>query len=139
MCDKELFERKIMDLQEYRTAIRERMRAEENLAQYIEAKKSPKAAGGGGSAAGGSDLSRYMEREEELREELLQIMEETERIKKEKLRKIAQIESEDEKDVLIKKYIYFKPIKEIALEMGHSRQHIWRIHREAIMHYKIDV
>ena len=48
MCDKELFERKIMDLYEYRTAVRERMRAEENLAQYIESKKSPKAAGGGG-------------------------------------------------------------------------------------------
>ena len=91
MCDKELFERKIMDLYEYRTAVRERMRAEENLAQYIESKKSPKAAGGGGSAAGGSDLSRYMEREEELREELWQIMEETERIKKEKLRRARSI------------------------------------------------
>lgn len=137
MCDKELFERKIMDLQEYRTAIRERMRAEENLAQYIEAKKSPKAAGGGGSAAGGSDLSRYMEREEELREELLQITEETERIKKEKLRKIAQIESEDEKDVLIKKYIYFKPMKDIAVEMGKDRSTIWRLHKKAILDYQI--
>lgn len=137
MCDKELFERKIMDLQEYRTAIRERMRAEENLAQYIEAKKSPKAAGGGGSAAGGSDLSRYMEREEELREELLQIVEETERIKKEKLRKIAQIESEDEKDVLIKKYIYFKPMKDIAVEMDKDRSTIWRLHKKAILDYQI--
>lgn len=137
MCDKELFERKIMDLKEYRTAIRERMRAEENLAQYIEAKKSPKAAGGGGSAAGGSDLSRYMEREEELREELWQIMEETERIKKEKLRKIAQIESEDEKDVLIKKYIYFKPIKDIAVEMDKDRSTIWRLHKKAILDYQI--
>lgn len=137
MCDKELLERKIMDLQEYRTAIRERMRAEENLAQYIEAKKSPKAAGGGGSAAGGSDLSRYMEREEELREELLQIVEETERIKKEKLRKIAQIESEDEKDVLIKKYIYFKPMKDIAVEMDKDRSTIWRLHKKAILDYQI--
>ena len=126
-----------MDLKEYRTAIRERMRAEENLAQYIEAKKSPKAAGGGGSAAGGSDLSRYMEREEELREELWQIMEETERIKKEKLRKIAQIESEDEKDVLIKKYIYFKPIKDIAVEMDKDRSTIWRLHKKAILDYQI--
>lgn len=137
MCDKELFERKIMDLYEYRTAVRERMRAEENLAQYIEAKKSPKAAGGGGSAAGGSDLSRYMEREEELREELWQIMEETERIKKEKLRKIAQIESEDEKDVLIKKYIYFKPIKDIAVEMDKDRSTIWRLHKKAILDYQV--
>ncbi len=137
MCDKELFERKIMDLYEYRTAVRERMRAEENLAQYIEAKKSPKAAGGGGSAAGGSDLSRYMEREEELREELWQIMEETERIKKEKLRKIAQIESEDEKDVLIKKYIYFKPMKDIAVEMDKDRSTIWRLHKKAILDYQV--
>ena len=126
-----------MDLKEYRTAIRERMRAEENLAQYIEAKKSPKAAGGGGSAAGGSDLSRYMEREEELREELWQIMEETERIKKEKLRKIAQIESEDEKDVLIKKYIYFKPMKDIAVEMDKDRSTIWRLHKKAILDYQV--
>lgn len=137
MCDKELFERKIMDLYEYRTAVRERMRAEENLAQYIESKKSPKAAGGGGSAAGGSDLSRYMEREEELREELWQIMEETERIKKEKLRKIAQIESEDEKDVLIKKYIYFKPMKDIAVEMDKDRSTIWRLHKKAILDYQV--
>lgn len=137
MCDKELFERKIMDLYEYRTAVRERMRAEENLAQYIESKKSPKAAGGGGSAAGGSDLSRYMEREEELQEELLQIMEETEQIKKEKLRKIAQIESEDEKDVLIKKYIYFKPIKDIAIDLEKDRSTIWRIHKKAILDYPI--
>ena len=137
MCDKELFERKIMDLYEYRTAVRERMRAEENLAQYIESKKSPKAAGGGGSAAGGSDLSRYMEREEELREELWQIMVETERIKKEKLRKIAQIESEDEKDVLIKKYIYFKPMKDIAVEMDKDRSTIWRLHKKAILDYQV--
>ena len=137
MCDKELFERKIMDLYEYRTAVRERMRAEENLAQYIEAKKSPKAAGGGGSGAGESDLSRYLEKEEELREELLKIMEETERIKKEKLRKIAQIESEDEKDVLIKKYIYFKPIKDIAIDLEKDRSTIWRIHKKAILDYQI--
>ena len=137
MCDKELFERKIMDLYEYRTAVRERMRAEENLAQYIEAKKSPKAAGGGGSGAGKSDLSRYLEKEEELREELWKIMEETERIKKEKLRKIAQIESEDEKDVLIKKYIYFKPMKDIAVEMDKDRSTIWRLHKKAILDYQV--
>lgn len=139
MCDKELFERKIMDLYEYRTAVRERerMRAEENLAQYIEAKKSPKAAGGGGSGAGESDLSRYLEKEEELREELWKIMEETERIKKEKLRKIAQIESEDEKDVLIKKYIYFKPMKDIAVEMDKDRSTIWRLHKKAILDYQV--
>ena len=53
MCDKKLFEQKIMDLKEYRTAVRVRMRTEENLEQYIETKKSPKAAGGGGSGAGG--------------------------------------------------------------------------------------
>ena len=137
MCDKELFERKIMDLYEYRTAVKERMRAEENLAQYIEAKKSPKAAGGGGSGAGESDLSRYLEKEEELREELWKIMEETERIKKEKLRKIAQIESEDEKDVLIKKYIYFKPMKDIAVEMDKDRSTIWRLHKKAILDYQV--
>ena len=137
MCDKDLFERKIMDLYEYRTAVRERMRAEENQAQYIEAKKSPKAAGGGGSAAGESDLSRYLEKEEELREELWKIMEETERIKKEKLRKIAQIESEDEKDVLIKKYIYFKPMKDIAVEMDKDRSTIWRLHKKAILDYQV--
>ena len=137
MCDKELFERKIMDLYEYRTAVRERMRAEENLAQYIEAKKSPKAAGGGGSGAGESDLSRYLEKEEELREELWKIMEETERIKKEKLRKIAQIESEDEKDVLIKKYIYFKPMKDIAVEMDKDRSTIWRLLKKAILDYQV--
>ena len=137
MCDKELFERKIMDLYEYRTAVRERMREEENLAQYIEAKKSPKAAGGGGSGAGESDLSRYLEKEEELREELWKIMEETERIKKEKLRKIAQIESEDEKDVLIKKYIYFKPMKDIAVEMDKDRSTIWRLHKKAILDYQV--
>ena len=90
-----------------------------------------------GSAAGGSDLSRYMEREEELREELWQIMVETEQIKKEKLRKIAQIESEDEKDVLIKKYIYFKPIKDIAIDLGKDRSTIWRIHKKAILDYTI--
>ena len=61
MCDKKLFEQKIMDLKEYRTAVRVRMRTEENLEQYIESKKSPKAAGGGGSGAGGSDLSRYLD------------------------------------------------------------------------------
>ena len=113
------------------------MRAEENLAQYIEAKKSPKAAGGGGSGAGESDLSRYLEKEEELREELWKIMEETERIKKEKLRKIAQIESEDEKDVLIKKYIYFKPMKDIAVEMDKDRSTIWRLHKKAILDYQV--
>lgn len=137
MCDKKLFEQKIMDLKEYRTAVRVRMRTEENLEQYIESKKSPKGAGGGGSGAGGSDLSRYLEREEELREELRQVMEEEEKIKTEKLLKIAQIESEDEKDVLIKKYIYFKPIKDIAVEMGKDRSTIWRIHKKAIMDYPI--
>lgn len=84
-----------------------------------------------------SDLSDYMERHDELMEEL----------KKEELDAIEQytnihraiewMEDEEEKEILERKYLMRKSWETIAKELGISRRTAIRIHGNALINFKI--
>lgn len=84
-----------------------------------------------------SDLSDYMERYDELMEEL----------KKEELDAIEQytnihraiewMEDEEEKEILERKYLMRKSWETIAKELGISRRTAIRIHGNALINFKI--
>ena len=84
-----------------------------------------------------SDLSDYMERHDELMEEL----------KKEELDAVAQytdihraikrMQDEEEKEILERKYLMQKSWETIAEELGISRRTAIRIHGNALTNFKI--
>lgn len=51
--------------------------------------------------------------------------------------KIEQLASEDEKDVLIYRYIKLMKWEDICIKMKHSWQHIHRIHAKALKNFKM--
>lgn len=51
--------------------------------------------------------------------------------------KIERIENEDEKDVLIYRYIKLLRWEDIAAKMGFSRQHAHKIHAQALKNFKM--
>ena len=84
-----------------------------------------------------SDLSDYMERYDELMEEL----------KKEELdavaqytdihRAIRQMQDDEEKEILERKYLMGQTWENIAEETGKSRNTVFRIHGRALKNFKI--
>ncbi len=51
--------------------------------------------------------------------------------------KIERMSDEDEKDVLLYRYIRLMKWEDIAVKMGHSWQHIHKIHARALKNFKI--
>lgn len=51
--------------------------------------------------------------------------------------KIEQLASEDEKDVLVYRYIKLMKWEDICVKMQHSWQHIHRIHAKALKNFKM--
>lgn len=51
--------------------------------------------------------------------------------------KIERLESEDEKDVLVYRYIKLMKWEDICVKMQHSWQHIHRIHAKALKNFKM--
>ena len=81
------------------------------------------------------DLSDYIVTIDEMIEDLKQ-----ERLKRAKRRQeierqIGQMEDEDEQRVLRLRYIKGLKWEEVAVEMGHSWQHIHRIHSKALKNF----
>ena len=51
--------------------------------------------------------------------------------------KIERLENEDEKDVLMYRYIKLMHWEDIAVKMGYSWQHIHKIHSKALINFKM--
>lgn len=51
--------------------------------------------------------------------------------------KIEQLSNEDEKDVLMYRYIRFMKWEDICVKIGHSWQHTHRIHAKALKNFKM--
>ena len=84
-----------------------------------------------------SDLSDYAVKMDELMEELkkerLQAVEEYNEIYK----TISRLESENEKEVLVRRYINGDKWEEIAVKMNYGYRHIHKIHGSALINIKI--
>jgi len=86
---------------------------------------------------GGNDLSAYaalLDREErKYRKARYERIHKCKEIKD----KIEQLEDEDEKDVLLYRYINLLRWEDISCKMRRSRQQIYRIHGNALIHFKM--
>lgn len=51
--------------------------------------------------------------------------------------KIERLENEDEKDVLMCRYIRLMKWEDICVKIGHSWRHVHRIHAQALKHFKM--
>lgn len=84
-----------------------------------------------------SDLSDYAVKMDELMEELkkerLQAVEEYNEIYK----TISRLESENEKEVLVRRYINGDKWEEIAVKMNYGYRHIHKIHGSALINIKV--
>ena len=84
-----------------------------------------------------SDLSNYMERrdelEEELKQEMLNAITEYENIH----RAIRRMKDEEEKEILERKYLMRQPWDAIAEGLGISRRTAIRIHGNALINFEI--
>ena len=84
-----------------------------------------------------SDLSNYMERrdelEEELKQEMLNAITEYENIH----RAIRRMKDEEEKEILERKYLMRQTWEVIAQSLGYSRITVIRIHGKALENFEI--
>lgn len=134
----ELNEKKKEYLNGYRDAKRREKRILEQIQQLRLDTMFPCLQGDGmprGSSQ--SDLSNYMERrdelEEELKKEMLNAITEYENIH----RAIKKMKDEEEKEILERKYLMRQSWEYIAHEMGMSRRSAIYKHGEALENFKI--
>lgn len=84
-----------------------------------------------------SDLSNYMERrdelEEELKKEMLNALTEYENIHK----AIKKMKDEEEKEILERKYLMRQTWEKIAKELGYDRRTVIRKHGNALKNFEI--
>ena len=125
-------------LRGYEKAIRQMKRCEERLKEIRGSRTSISVASDGmPHAHNQSDLSSYaalLDQEERKYMKVRYI-----RIQKctEITNKIERLENEDEKDVLLYRYIKLMRWEDIAVKMGYSWQHIHKIHSRALVNFKI--
>ena len=134
----ELNEKKKEYLNGYRDAKRREKRILEQIQQLRLDTMFPCLQGDGmprGSSQ--SDLSNYMERrdelEEELKQEMLNAITEYENIH----RAIRRMKDEEEKEILERKYLMRQTWEVIAQSLGYSRITVIRIHGKALENFEI--
>ncbi len=126
-------------LKRYKAAKRNIERAAEELKEYkcgmiILAQNTARV--GGGSAKEG-DLSDYMVRMESMEESLKERVQECESVVREVLDNIEGLEDEEEKDVLLYRYIKDMTWEKICVEMNVSWRKVHYIHKRALENFKI--
>lgn len=125
-------------LRGYEKAIRQMKRCEERLKEIRGSRTSISVASDGmPHAHNQSDLSSYaalLDQEERKYMKVRYI-----RIQKctEITNKIERLENEDEKDVLLYRYIKLMRWEDIAVKLGYSLQHIHKIHSKALINFKM--
>lgn len=134
----ELNEKKKEYLNGYRDAKRREKRILEQIQQLRLDTMFPCLQGDGmprGSSQ--SDLSNYMERrdelEEELKKEILNAVTEYENIHK----AIKKMKDEEEKEILERKYLMRQTWEKIAKELGYDRRTVIRKHGNALKNFEI--
>lgn len=121
----------------YQRASRQLIRLQEELYELRMNKISPSVVTDGmPHASGGNDMSGYAAKVDELER----------KIKKARYRRlckfkeirdhIEKMDDENEKDVLMYRYIRGMKWEEIAMTLGYSWKHMHRIHRNALEHFK---
>ncbi len=84
-----------------------------------------------------SDLSSYAAKLDEEEQKYLKTIKQEEELRAEITDKIEKLEDEDEKDVLLYRYIALMKWEDVATKMGFSRQHTHKIHARALKNFKM--
>ena len=87
--------------------------------------------------SGGGDLSGYAARMDELESKIIKARYKRIQILKEIRDHIERMEDENEKDVLVYRYIRNMKWEDIAVKMNYRRQHVLRIHGKALINFKM--
>lgn len=122
----------------YQREKRKLQRLEEELAELRLDKICPSVIQDGmPHASGGSDLSGYAVRKDELERKILKARYKRLQKLKEIQDRIERLEDENEKDVLVFRYIRNMKWEDIAVKMNYRRQHVLRIHGKALINFKM--
>lgn len=122
----------------YQKARRQLVRLEEELLELRLDKAYPSINQDGmPRGCGGSDLSGYAARVDELERKIIRARYKRIQKFKEIRDRIERLEDENEKDVLVYRYIKGMKWEEIAMRMNFSWKHIHRFHSNALTHFKM--
>lgn len=136
--DQKEIDRKKEYLKEYEKVVRQTERAELKMREIHLSKVIPSVANDGmPHTRNNSDLSSYAVLADRAEKEYMQYKNEQAQKCEEITNKIEQLENEDEKDILAYRYIKLLRWIDISAEMGYCRQHIYRIHKDALRNFKI--
>ena len=125
-------------LRGYGRAVRQMERSEVKIAEMRMNKICPSVNNDGmPHAHSNSDLSGYAALLDEEERRYMKARYERIRICRDISDKIERMDNEDEKDVLMYRYIKLMKWEDICVKMGHSWQHIHRIHRKALENFKM--
>lgn len=122
----------------YQREMRQLKRLEEELAELRLSKMCPSVIQDGmPHASGGGDLSGYMVQVDKMERKIQKARYKRIRKFKEIRDRIERLEDENEKDVLVYRYILGMKWEDIAVKMGYTWQHIHRIHSNALENFKM--
>lgn len=131
-------EKKKEYLRGYERAVRQMQRSEERMKEIRLNRICPTViTGGGGYSSGSNDLSKYVAELDTEEKKYLRYR--YERIKKcaEITNKIEHLQNEDEKDVLMYRYISLLKWEDICVRMKKSWKQIHRFHTNALKNFQI--
>lgn len=122
----------------YQRAKRQMERLEEELAELRLDKMCPSVIQDGmPHVSGGGDLSGYAARVDALERKILKARYKRIQRFKEIRDRIERLEDENEKDVLVYRYIIGMKWEDIAVKMNIGYRHVLRMHRKALENFKM--
>lgn len=122
----------------YQKAKRQVQRIEEELLELRLNKQYPSSIQDGmPHGSGGGDLSGYVSRVDELERKIRKARYKRIRKFKEIRDRIERLEDENEKDVLVYRYIRGMKWEEIAVKMGYTYRNVTKIHGKALANFVI--
>ena len=131
-------EKKKEYLREYEKAVRQMKRSEEKITEMRLSKIMPSADNDGmPHAHNNTDLSGYAALLDEEERRYMKARYRRIKICKEITDKIERMDNEDEKDVLVYRYIRLMKWEDICVKINHSWQHTHGIHKKALENFKM--
>lgn len=125
-------------LKEYEKAVRQMKRSEEKITEMRLSKIMPSAGNDGmPHAHNNTDLSGYAALLDEEERRYMKARYHRIKLCREITDKIERMDNEDEKDVLMYRYIRLMKWEDIAVKMEYSWQHLHKIHARALHNFKI--
>ncbi len=136
--DQKEISRKKEYLKEYEKAVRQAERAELKMREIHLSKIIPATVNNGmPHMRNDSDLSSYAILADRAEKEYIRYKNRQFQKCDELTNKIERLENEDEKDILLYRYIRLLRWIDISEKMGYCRQHIHRIHKDALRNFKM--